>query len=200
MTTQQATKKKDFGLIASNGSSSSQAAFLARGNRKSQAADQQKADPPPGTRIAKDAVGYTYRPETQVTCDVCVFSKDSRYPNETKRCKFLGPNVDIKSYGSCILFTHMDPTKEGTPEVPMLNVYTPEEVGYAENKMGFTCKRCIHFDADSNDCYVVDKDSPGDTPGMIHANACCNNWWADPVRAQMTTEQVLDFLNKNKAR
>ena len=42
-----------------------------------------------------------------------------------------------------------------------------------------------------NDCREVDKDSEGLTPGIIHPNACCNNWEPDAERAGKSTEELL---------
>jgi hypothetical protein len=147
-------------------------------------------------KIAKESVLYIFKPETQTTCDVCVFSKDKNNPDSTKKCKLLGPTTEIKAYGSCGMWSHMDPSKEKTPEVPMLGIFTKLQVGYYENKQGFTCKRCEYFDYEKNDCYKVDKDSEGDTPGMVHPDGCCNNWSPDSVRSKMSTEEINEWLDK----
>lgn len=149
-------------------------------------------------KIPKEVVGYVFNPETQYQCSVCVYSKNKDYPKQTKKCKILGPTDDISKAGSCILWIHMDPTKEGTPEIPWIAMMTKQQVGYAENEMGFSCKRCEYFDAGKMDCQKVDKDSDGLTPGIIHPNACCNHWEPDPVRAKMSTEKVTEFIDGKK--
>jgi hypothetical protein len=151
-------------------------------------------------KLEKQVVLYSFRPETQYTCSVCVFAKDKDFPDKVKKCKIFGPSTDIKPEGSCGFWMHMDPVKESTPEVPWLGVVTKTEAGYMENKEGFSCKRCEYFDAANQDCKKVDKDSKGDTPGIIHANACCNAWEADKERANMTTEQLQEFLEKASAK
>lgn len=137
----------------------------------------------------KEAVLYVLRPETQYTCDKCVFYKDGNPP----KCAIFGPTIDIKAYGSCGFWIHGDPTKM---VVPLMGLVTKEEAGYAENPQGFSCKRCEYFDSGASRCEKVRADSPGDTPGIIHPNACCNRWEADDSRAKMTTEQLTRSLMK----
>jgi hypothetical protein len=146
-------------------------------------------------KITKEAVLYIFRPETDYTCSKCVFSKNKLYPNTTK-CKVLGPAETIESFGSCGFYIHMDPKGEVTPEVPMLGVMTKDQVGYFENKFGFSCKRCEYFDAKTLNCEKVDKDSEGDTPGIIHPNACCNNWEPDKIRAKLSSDKLSVLLEK----
>lgn len=142
-------------------------------------------------KIPKEAVLYIFRPETQYTCDKCVHDKLPANKDITKgKCAILAATEDIKPYGSCGFWIHMDPLAEATPDVPFLGVMTKDQVGYAENKTGFSCKRCEYFDPSRMDCEKVDKDSIGDTPGIIHPNACCNRWEPDDTRAKMTTEQL----------
>jgi len=160
------------------------------------AGEKSKPSTPPMKKMEKEAVLYTFRPETQYTCSVCVFAKDKDYPEQIKKCKVFGPSADIKPEGSCGFWIHMDPTKEGTPEIPWMGVVTKVEAGYMENKEGFSCKRCEYFDAARLDCKKVDKDSEGDTPGIIHPNACCNAWEPDKVRAKLNPEQLAEFLEK----
>lgn len=138
--------------------------------------------------ITKAQAGYIYRPETQYTCGECVFAKGSA-------CSFFGPSskIDLKK-GSCNYYTHGEP---GEIMVPWIGVFTKEELGYVENKNGFSCKRCEYFDYENSDCNKsVCKDSPGDTPGLIHPNACCNYQEPDSKRGQMSTEEVLALIAK----
>ena len=152
-------------------------------------------------KIPKQAVGYVFNPETQYQCGVCVYSKNKDFPNETKKCKILGPTENISKYGSCILWIHMDPTREGTPEIPYIDMLTKQHVDYGENEMGFSCKRCVYFEPGKMDCKKVDKDDPdGITPGIIHPNACCNHWESDPIRANMSTEEVNEYMQKKMSK
>jgi hypothetical protein len=146
-------------------------------------------------KIPKEAVLYIFRPETKYTCDKCVFSKNKDFPNSTK-CKVLGPNENIKPYGSCGFWIHMDPVGENTPEIPYIGVITKEQAGYFENEEGFSCKRCEYFDIKNLDCERVNKDSEGDTPGLIHPNACCNRWEPDDVRAKLSSDKLTELLSK----
>lgn len=83
-------------------------------------------------------------------------------------------------------------TSYGSPDqMPWLGMYTKIELGYVENKQGFSCKRC---DLKGQDCSQVDKNSEGDTPGRIEANTCCNLWEADRKRAKMTTPALLQLI------
>jgi hypothetical protein len=142
-------------------------------------------------KTPKEAVLYVFRPETQYTCDKCVFAKD----NATK-CAVFGPSEDIKPFGSCGFWIHIDPKNENAPQMPYLGVITKQQAGYDENKTGFSCKRCEYFLASKNDCLEVDKNSEGDTPKEIHLNGCCNRWEADSKRSKLTTEQLNNLLSK----
>lgn len=135
----------------------------------------------------KEAVLYVLRPETQYTCDKCVFYKDGTPP----RCALLGPTEGIKAYGSCGFWVHGE---AGKFNVPWIGLVTKLEAGYEENPQGFSCKRCEYFDSQARACEKVDKNSPGDTPGEIHPNACCNMWDADDIRAGKTTTQLMSIL------
>lgn len=148
-------------------------------------------------KIPKEAVLYVFRPETQYTCDKCVFSKNKNFPNSTK-CKVFGESENIKPYGSCGFWIHMDPKGENSPEIPEIGVITKEQAGYDENKNGFSCKRCEYFDVETIDCRKVDKDSTGDTPGLIHPNACCNRWEADKIRSKMSMDELNKLLSNSK--
>jgi len=141
--------------------------------------------------IPKEAALYMFRPETQYTCDKCVFSK-----NKSNKCAVLGASESIKPFGSCGFWMHMDPKGENTPIIPWLGIVSKQEAGYNENNTGFSCKRCEYFIIDKMSCLKVDKDSDGDTPNKIHPNACCNRWEADKKRAAMTNDQLNEFISK----
>lgn len=142
-----------------------------------------------GDKIPKEAVIYTFRPETQYTCDKCVFAKE-----KAVKCAVLGAAEEIKPYGSCGFWIHIDPNQPNAPQIPWLGTVTKQEAGYDENKTGFSCKRCEYFVVGKNDCLVVDKDSEGDTPNEIHPNSCCNRFEADKKRAKMKTEELNELL------
>lgn len=117
-------------------------------------------------KIPKAVAGYIYRPETDYTCDVCLYYKE-------KKCALYGPTVDIKPYGGCNLWIHAEPGKFG---IPWIGLVTRLETGYMENKSGFSCKRCEEFIPGKNACEKINRFSPGDTPGTVEPNACCNRW------------------------
>ena len=140
-----------------------------------------------GSKIPKEAVLYVFRPETQYTCNLCVFYKE-------EKCAHFGPEADIKPYGSCGMWVHRDPEKS-PDNIPWLGLITKEQAGYDENPNGFSCKRCEYY-INNMDCEKVDKDSEGDTQGIIHPNACCNRWEADDKRAKLSTPELMKYLAK----
>jgi len=60
---------------------------------------------------------------------------------------------------------------------PMSEV-TKEESGYIDSigKKGYSCKRCVYFDADNLNCAIVDRFSAGPDYGFIDPDGCCNAW------------------------
>lgn len=147
-------------------------------------------------KIPKETVLYVFRPETQYTCNKCVQYKAKNPDAKVATCALLAAKESIRPFGSCGFWIHMDPFGENTPEVPHLGVLTKLQVGYDENEQGFSCKRCEYFDPERLDCRKVDKDSEGDTPGIIHPNACCNRWEVDKVRGKMKTEDLLEMFSE----
>lgn len=140
-------------------------------------------------KVSKAQALYTYHPEVAYTCESCVFEKDA---NGKDFCAFFGPSVEIsEANGSCGYYSH---GHEGAPEVPWLSLFTPQELGYGENRNGFSCKRCVHFGVGKNDCNLVDRKSSGDTPGIISPNACCSLWELDPKRGSMSDKQLVQIL------
>lgn len=87
------------------------------------------------------------------------------------QCTIHGPSDVIQPYGSCGFFV----PGQAVPGSPMSGV-TKIDSGYAENQPGFSCKRCDYFIPRAWDCEAVDKSSLGADAGMIHPDACCNNW------------------------
>jgi len=143
------------------------------------------------SKIPKEAVLYIFRPEVNITCGKCVFVKKSQ-------CAVFGPSESISpERGSCGFYIHGDLGE--AKEMPWIGFITKVEAGYAENTNGFQCKRCEYFDSPKLDCEKVDKDSDGDTPGVIHPNGCCNRWEADDTRGQMSANQLMDKLLPNRS-
>ena len=151
--------------------------------------EKRRMTPEDKEKWPKQAALYVYRPETNYCCDECVFAK-----SKATKCALFGPAEDIKEYGGCNLWMHLDPDSQLAEKIPYLGLINKVEAGYTENKKGFSCKRCEYFDAKNKDCEKVRKDSPGDTIGEINANGCCNRWDADKDRADMTDKQLEKFL------
>lgn len=146
-------------------------------------------------KIPKEAVLYVFRPETQYTCDKCIFYKQSyQHPSQ---CSIFGPAADIKPHGSCGFWIHRDP-QDGGREMPWIGLVTKEQSGYVENATGFSCKRCEYYST-GMDCEKVDKNSEGDTPGIIHPNACCNRWEPDSIRSKMSPKMLEEIVGVKKA-
>lgn len=142
-------------------------------------------------KIKKEAVLYAFNPETQYTCGQCF----NRQP-KSNICSLFNSKINPDT-GSCGFYVHEDGKKTGI-YAPVVGVITKLQAGYTENKEGFSCKRCEYFKVGENDCRAVDKGSPGLTPGIIHPNACCNNWDADDERAKMKTEELLKLISSGK--
>lgn len=137
-------------------------------------------------KMSKESVLYIYRPEVNMTCQYCIFV-------EGKKCKIFGPDTDISpTTGTCGFFIHAHENKD----IPYMGLITKDEAGYEENKTGFQCKRCHEFICGKMDCEKVDKDSRGDTPGLIHPNGCCNRWQKDTIRGNVNEEELNKLLQK----
>lgn len=137
------------------------------------------------SKIQKQAVLYIHKAATQYTCGDCVFFK-------AKKCALYGPRVEIQAFGSCGFFIQ----RQNTVSIPWIGGMTKNESGYTENESGFSCKRCEEFIL-SGDCKKVDKDSPGNDPGEISKNACCNRWSPDEKRAPMSTPDLIKYISEN---
>jgi hypothetical protein len=138
--------------------------------------------------IDKEAVLYIYRKGTNITCGQCVFV-------ENGKCKIFVKSDDTisPSAGSCGFFIHGN----SNPDIPVIGSITKVEAGYMENKTGFQCKRCEEFLIEERACKKVNKDSKGDTPRMIHPDACCNRWEADKIRAKLDNIKLDEFIAKH---
>ena len=139
--------------------------------------------------IPKSSAMYLFRPNASYTCGECIFLKEVR--DVPSGCALFGPTHKINALsGSCGYYSCGTPKKESL----WLSVFTPKELGYAENRYGFSCKRCEYFGVGKNDCSRVDKHSPGDSFGEIAAGGCCSLWEADSKRARMTDTQLIQIL------
>lgn len=141
--------------------------------------------------VTKAEAGYVLAEDTR--CKNCQFLKGTTF---APRCAWMGPEVPVSlTEGGCNEF------KAGDPEgVPYLAPYlTKIQVGYLENKNGFGCRRCENFKPSERGCRTVDKNSPGFTPGVIAAKACCDFWEKDALRGEMTEKQLLDALPAPRA-
>lgn len=138
-------------------------------------------------KISKEAVLYIYRPEVKIVCKECSFVKGSK-------CALFGSSVTIsRETGTCGFYIH----GHENPAQPWVSNVTKEEAGYAENKTGFQCKRCEEWLPEELGCKKVDRYSTGDTPGIIAANACCNRWEPDKVRAMLDSIKLDEFVAKH---
>jgi len=122
---------------------------------------------PDESKIRKDVVLYIHRRNTLYRCRDCRLAKA-----QSTRCALLGAETPIKPIGTCGLWVQ----KKGGSELPFIGGYTKEEIGYIEEPAGYSCGHCDEFIPDQEDCKKVDKDSPGDDPGKIVSEACCNRW------------------------
>lgn len=117
-------------------------------------------------KIDKMSVLYLHIIGTDYECKDCIlFIKDGQ-------CVIHRPNDDIKATDSCGLFVYGRAMENGRP----LGIITPQQSGLVHSKNGFSCKRCKFFNPGHNVCSQVDENTPGDDPGQIHPDACCNVW------------------------
>lgn len=140
--------------------------------------------------IPKASALYVFRPETSYTCGECAFLKSDKGKHG---CAFFGPAFSVSPMmGACGYYSHAEP---GQFEVPWMGIFTPVELGYAENRNGFSCGRCEYFGVGKNDCSKVDRNSPGDTPGEINPRGCCSLWDGDKKRGRLNDEQLEQALS-----
>lgn len=139
--------------------------------------------------LTKGQALYVFRPETpDYTCNACVFLKGS------DGCAMFARDFKVSGdMGSCNFWSH----GERKINVPCLSLYTPEELGYAENPNGFGCRRCSEFIEQKNDCERVDRKSPGDSPGIISPDGCCAAWQKDAKRGKMTDAELATLLGSH---
>lgn len=126
-------------------------------------------------KIEKAIVLYVFDPPTRYSCSECAFI------TSTGECSdYVKADRDVKAYGSCNNWRSL---VEG--RIAGNHDHTREATGYAENREGFSCKRCDEFIADTRRCQKVDE-AGGLTPGIIHPNACCNRWEPSPTKRNLT--------------
>lgn len=126
-------------------------------------------------KTCKQRANYFHFPKTQYECLDCVFFLAAK-----DRCSLHKRDAVIHSYGSCNFFA---PGKSlGTAP---LGIFSKQQSNYGENpfKVGFSCKRCEYYGG--HDCSKVDKSTTGDDNGIIHPDACCDFWDADPERSRI---------------
>lgn len=134
--------------------------------------------------ITKAQAGYVCSPGSDYLCQGCQFRRDDSH------CAYFGPAVPISfSEGSCNRW------KIGAAITPWLEPYlTKVQLGYVENKNGFGCRRCSEFKIGKDDCEVVERGSPGFTPGIISPEGCCDFQQPDKKRGQMTNQELVQIL------
>lgn len=138
-------------------------------------------------KLNKATVLYVFNPPSKYTCEECAFIKKGKCSN------FVTSDEDVKPYGSCNDWRTAEyGTIEGTHD------RTRNQTGYAENKAGFSCKRCGEYVPDTLHCKKVDE-TGGLTPGKIHPNACCNRWEKSDLRGNLTDNEFKNckWYNKN---
>lgn len=119
-------------------------------------------------KLSKAAVLYIHIKGTRYQCKDCA----AFLPKEDG-CAFHLRSEFIRPYGECGLFLLGKPeTYTKRPHHPLLKV----ESGYFEQKEGSSCNDCEYFAKQFRNCAKVERDSPGDDPGEIHPDACCNNY------------------------
>lgn len=126
-------------------------------------------------KISKTNAGYVFFEGTEYVCAECYKWMNRHFPLTCAEVE-----GKIAGFGGCNTFVPGKVEFEVGP--PVAEKLTKISAGYAENKPGFSCKRCEYFDPENWDCSKVDKESDGPAKGVIHPNGCCNFWEKDEVR------------------
>lgn len=129
--------------------------------------------------IDKGSALYVHAPKPTYDCDDCVF-----WIMQSRRCVLHGASDFIGPEASCGYFIQGPQIFGDRP----LGLITKDESGYVDNVNEASCKRCKRWVQDGWACLEVNKDSPGDDPGMIHPDACCCLWIEDPERGPLPEE------------
>lgn len=141
------------------------------------------------SRVTKAQAGYINVPGTDFTCASCCFLKDSG--GGAWGCAYFGPAETVsRETGSCNRWAW---GPRGSA-LPWLDNFNKTELGYAENKTGFGCKRCEYFSIAKRDCKKVDKDSAGDTPGSISVDGCCDFQEPDTWRGKLDHVELNELI------
>jgi hypothetical protein len=129
--------------------------------------------------IPKGSALYLHAPQPNYDCDDC-----AAYLMADRRCALHGRDDYIGMEDSCGYFM---PGAPGTLGFVPLGLLTKQQSGFAEDVSEASCKRCKSWDPENWACALVDKDSLGDDPGLIHPDACCCLWTKDPERGNLPT-------------
>lgn len=136
--------------------------------------------------LTKAQAGYQFRDGTEYVCGDCSFLKN------TDGCSLFAASDKISATaGVCNYFA-----KGPSLDLPFTGLFNKRELGYVENRVGFTCGRCDHFLVGKDGCRKVDKNSPGDTPGSISPRGCCSLWERDSRRGNLSTTALVQLLAK----
>lgn len=112
-------------------------------------------------KISKEAAGYVEFERSNSQCQECYKFNPDR---QQQACAEVGGK--IQPYGGCNTFVKGDISQIGPIRLP--RKLLKEEAGYMENKAGFNCKRCEHFDREKWLCEKVE--------GEVRPFGCCNLW------------------------
>lgn len=121
-------------------------------------------------KMLKSAVLYIHRTGTDYECKDCPWFQPGK-----GRCFLHSPSTEISPTGTCGYWVKGKPLP-AIQDLQPTAALSKLESGYTEAPSGYSCKRCDEFLPDSQDCVKVDRNSPGDDPGLIHADACCCRW------------------------
>ncbi len=115
-------------------------------------------------KLSKQQAGYIHRSATDYRCEDC-----PHFVPEAQGCAIHKPSETILARGYCTYWVHGAPAGL---EAGALGQLTRIESAYGEDPNGTKCSRCTNFDAGY--CRKVDEKTPGDDPGRIDRNGCCN--------------------------
>lgn len=133
-------------------------------------------------KVGKQQAGYVHKFGTEYLCPDC-----PRW-NADQKCSLHGQNDIVTIIHTCNYWVIGQPQGEEPT-----GALTPLESGLALRPKGASCKRCEYWDMAAWACRKVDADSPGDDPGVIHPDGCCNFQELDEVRGHMDTPQLRAF-------
>lgn len=117
-------------------------------------------------KISKQSAGYVEFQGSNYHCDECYKFE----PNQARQSCVEVAGL-IKAIGGCNTFVKGPSSQLIRVEIP--RKLSLAEAGYVESKVGFSCKRCEHFDRGQWQCEKV--------AGEIRPFGCCNLWEKSPV-------------------